>query len=92
MFIRLKCDYASIQNQNQKLTECNEKYKALIFDLQKKIKWYEQFVKLENERFENLFSNKLNKLFTPTQIQLLLNPKKKKCISGHLKIFPQQFL
>ncbi|KAF0758406.1 Uncharacterized protein FWK35_00011207 [Aphis craccivora] len=78
VFIRLKCDYASIQNQNQKLTECNEKYKALIFDLQKKIKWYEQFVKLENERFENLFSNKLNKLFTPTQIQLLLNPKKKK--------------
>lgn len=77
IIFRLKSDYEVIKNQNEKYSEINDKYKTLIFHLRKKIKWYDQFVKLENERFENQFSNKLIQVFTPTQIQLLLNPKKK---------------
>lgn len=77
IIFRLKNDYEVIKNQIEKLSEINDKNKTIIFHLQNKIKWYDQFVKLENERFETEFSNKLNQLFTPTQIQLLLNPKKK---------------
>lgn len=74
---RLERDYERIKKQNEKLTDNNNMHKTLIFNLQKKIRWYEKFVRLENERFENEFSNTFSQLFTPTQIQLLLNPKKK---------------
>lgn len=77
IIFRLKNDYEVIKNQIEKLSEINDTNKTIIFHLKNKIKWYDQFVKLENERFETEFSNKLNQLFTPTQIQLLLNPKKK---------------
>jgi len=42
-----------------------------------KVKYYKDFINLEDVRFESRFGNILSQLFTPTQIQLLLHPKKK---------------
>ncbi|KAL4131227.1 hypothetical protein QTP88_008568 [Uroleucon formosanum] len=67
-----------------------KKYKITLFDdlevqpldqsLENKmenIKYYKDFINLEDVSFESRFGNILSQLFTPTQIQLLLHPKKK---------------
>lgn len=74
---RFQSDFDKIKEENERLIDSNKKYKNHIFLLKKKIKWYENFIRLENQRFENKFSNKLSNIFSSTQIKLLLYPKKK---------------
>lgn len=71
---RLKIHLEKLTEENKKLNERNAEYKNIIFFQRQKIKWYEDFVKLEEQRFEKRFGNILSTLFTPTQIQLLLHP------------------
>lgn len=60
----------------EKLNERNAEYTNIISLQREKIKWFEDFVNLEEQRFENRFGTILSTIFTPTQIQLLLHPKK----------------
>lgn len=73
---RLKRDLEKLIEENKKLNESNARYKNIIFLQRKKIKWFETFVNLKERRFENRFSTILSTIFTPTQINLLLHPKK----------------
>lgn len=41
------------------------------------IKCYKDYINLESHRFEGQFGKILSHLFTPTQINLILHPKKK---------------
>lgn len=66
-----------MKNDNEQLVLQNNKLKTIISSQSNKIKSYNDFINLENYRFENRFNNTLNKLLSPTQIQLLLHPKKK---------------
>ncbi|KAF0715454.1 THAP-type domain-containing protein, partial [Aphis craccivora] len=59
-----------LKDDVQKLKEENE---YLLI----KNKWYQDFIDTECNRFEREFGEILSKLFTPSQIDLILNPKKK---------------
>lgn len=55
----------------------NDNLKQIITIKEHRNKWYQKFIDLENNRFECRFGEILSKLFTPTQIDLILHPKKK---------------
>jgi len=73
---RLKRNLEKLTEENKKLNERNAEYTNIISLQREKIKWFEDFVNLEEQRFENRFGTILSTIFTPTQIQLLLHPKK----------------
>lgn len=63
-----------MKNENEQLVLENNKLKTIVSSQNTKIN---DFINLENYRFENKFNNILNKLLSPTQIKLLLHPKNK---------------
>lgn len=70
IFIRLKYELEILKNENNELKLKNIELTNVIISQKK---WSEQ----ENERFEYRFTKILSNLFTKTQIDMLLNPKKK---------------
>ena len=75
--IRLKEECDKYKEKNMKLEEENNVLKKNITFEMDKVKYYTDLINLEDVRFESRFGNILSQLFTPTQIQLLLHPKKK---------------
>jgi len=75
--IRLKEECDKYEEKNMELKEENNVLKKNITFEMDKVKYYKDFINLEDVRFESRFGNILSQLFTPTQIQLLLHPKKK---------------
>ena len=66
-----------MKNENEQLVLENNKLKTIVSSQNTKMKSFNDFINLENYRFENRFNNILNKLLSPTQIKLLLHPKNK---------------
>lgn len=68
-----------LKNKNDTLLLINEKLRKLVISLK-------EYSNKEEERFISRFSKTLKDIFSPTQIEMLLNPKKK-FLNGHLMTF-----
>ncbi|KAL4082742.1 hypothetical protein QTP88_029675 [Uroleucon formosanum] len=84
---RLKKECDKYNEKNMKIEEENNVLKKNIIFEMDKVKYYKDFINLEDVRFESRFGNILSQLFTPTQIQLLLHPKKKSLLMDPRRYF-----
>jgi len=67
---RLKDEIVLLKNKNDTLLLKNEKLWKLVISLK-------EYCNKEKERFISRFSKTLKDIFSPTQIEMLLNPKKR---------------
>jgi len=74
---RLKQELIDVKKSFEKILLDNDSLKKKLCNEEYKIQWYKVFTELENDRFESRFKEILSKLFSPTQISLMLHPKAK---------------
>jgi len=74
---RLKQELLDVKKSYESILLENGSLKKKLCYEEHKIQWYKVFTELENNRFESRFKEILSKLFSPTQISLMLHPKAK---------------
>jgi len=74
---RLKQEILDVKKSYESILLENDSLKKKLCNEEHKIQWYKVFTELENNRFESRFKEILSKLFSPTQVSLMLHPKAK---------------